>query len=417
MIGTVINGKYEIRQALSESHQFEVFSALEVETGTTVVLKLMREELAEKADRVRLFADEVAQFARVDHPGVARILDIDMTGSRPFVVTEFVKGTDLLSWIQNGPVSFNEATRAIQGLATVLQAAYDQAILCRSVKLSNVLRTAKGDIKVLSFSLPRLKLVGREDADPAASIQSDLYFLGTAYYELLTGESPIRRRGGLNECWDEKLRQAMRLRHPHLNPEQIDRLVTFLDSTLTRDVSRRCKDHTAFLVGLADLLHLSEGSNRQNKSAKKQFASASEVVDAIQGRMLATGTGDIMPFSPVLTSDTPNMAAKSAGNVTALHAVPATLPAGMISTATGTRENSASSSTFFAEDDSGRETGNDDETGGFTQPLLHLINGSKKAARKVSHIWKTADEHEWYRNPLMYVGGFIFLVSLLILFW
>ncbi|HNV72523.1 MAG TPA: protein kinase, partial [Candidatus Ozemobacteraceae bacterium] len=318
MIGTVINGKYEIRQSLSESHQFEVFSALEVETGTTVVLKLMLAELAERTDRVRLFADEVAQFARVDHPGVARVLDLDMTGSRPFVVTEFVKGTDLLSWVQNGPVSFNEATKALQGIATVLQAAYDQGILCRSVKLSNVLRTAKGEIKVLSFSLPRLKLVGREDADPAASIQSDLYFLGTAYYELLTGESAIRRRGGLNECWDEKLRQAMRIRHPHLNPEQVDRLVALIDSTLTRDINRRCKDHAAFLVGLADLLHLSESSSRQNKATgKKQFASAAEVVDAIQGRMLATGTGDAVHFSSAQPA--PMTGGRMADNVVALN--------------------------------------------------------------------------------------------------
>ncbi|HNV69440.1 MAG TPA: hypothetical protein PKO06_07085, partial [Candidatus Ozemobacteraceae bacterium] len=53
----------------------------------------------------------------------------------------------------------------------------------------------------------------------------------------------------------------------------------------------------------------------------------------------------------------------------------------------------------------------------FAQPLLQLIDGGKRAARKVSHIWKTADDHEWHRNPLMYVGGFIFLLSLLILFW
>lgn len=428
MIGTVINGKYEIRQSLSESHQFEVFTALETETGSTVVLKVMREELAQQADRVRLFADEVAQFARVNHPGVAQILDLDMTGSRPFVVTELVHGTDLRNWVQKGPVSFSEATKALQSLTAVLHAAYDQGILCRSVKISNILRTAKGEIKVLSFSLPRLKLVGREDSDPTASVQSDLFFLGTTYYELLTGESSLRRRGGINECWDERLRQTMRIRHPHLTPESADRVVAFIDTTLTRDVQRRCSDHSAFLVGLADLLHLGDGNTRQSKlSGRKQFASASEVVDAIQGRFLATGTGDAMPLSAIGMSDSQARAAgpsprlvslnlPSAGTL-ALSGEAMDVAAAAELGAPATRTGSTGRITSGSHSAASEESDEDEKAGGFAQPFLQLIDGGKRAARKVSHIWKTADEMEWYRNPLVFVGGFITLLSLLILFW
>ena len=46
MFGTIINGKYEIRQLISESHQYEVYLAGEIETGSQVAIKIMREELA-----------------------------------------------------------------------------------------------------------------------------------------------------------------------------------------------------------------------------------------------------------------------------------------------------------------------------------------------------------------------------------
>ena len=38
MLGEILNDKYELKEAISESHAYEVFSALEIETGIESIL-------------------------------------------------------------------------------------------------------------------------------------------------------------------------------------------------------------------------------------------------------------------------------------------------------------------------------------------------------------------------------------------
>ena len=57
MIGEIINDKYKIESVFSESYMYEIFTAIEAATGQTVVLKLMKEEMAVSAERVRVFSE------------------------------------------------------------------------------------------------------------------------------------------------------------------------------------------------------------------------------------------------------------------------------------------------------------------------------------------------------------------------
>ena len=58
MIGEIINDKYKIESVFSESYMYEIFTAIEAATGQTVVLKLMKEEMAVNAERVRAFSEK-----------------------------------------------------------------------------------------------------------------------------------------------------------------------------------------------------------------------------------------------------------------------------------------------------------------------------------------------------------------------
>ena len=59
MIGETINEKYKIESVFAESHMYEVFTAIEAATGQTVVLKLMKEEMAVSPERVKIFSEEI----------------------------------------------------------------------------------------------------------------------------------------------------------------------------------------------------------------------------------------------------------------------------------------------------------------------------------------------------------------------
>jgi serine/threonine protein kinase len=402
MIGEVISDKYKIVAPLSESHMYEVFKAHEIATGATVVIKLLKEEMAVNTDRVKCFSDEIRSFASVSHPLVAAILDIDMYDDRPYVVTELVDGEDLHSWIKGEVLPFAEAIKIMQDLATVLQYAADEKVEYRTIKLSNVLRNREGKLKVLSFTHPRLKLAGRKRNSENSGVHSDLFFLGTTFFELLAGESPIRKRGGINELWDMKLESLLRIRHSALTPEQIDKVVAFIRRTLTREMNNRFESHEEFLKSIADLAGLVRGNSIKQKG--RQLSMASQVVDALNGRMsnINTAMPKILPRSTAteLQAATGSLADQT-GEV---------LEPGVAQAFEGNLALDSSLETI--------ESSANDEMPSFKaarRPALKLLKNSVPASD--NQAWQEAEEAHWLRNPVIFMGSCLVVMILLILFW
>ncbi|MFZ5952321.1 MAG: serine/threonine protein kinase [Candidatus Rifleibacteriota bacterium] len=405
MIGEIISDKYKIVAPLSESLMYEVFKADEIATGATVVVKILKENMAASSDRVKCFSDEIRAFASISHPLVAEILDIDMLNDRPYVVTQLVEGNDLHTWIKGDTLPFSEVIKIMQDLATLLQYASDQQVSCRTIKLSNVIRSKDGKLRVLSFTHPRLKLVGNARTNENSGVQSDLYFLGNTMFELLTGESPIRNRGGLNELWDMKLESLLRVRHSDLTPDQISKVVGFIRRTLTREMENRFASHEEFLKAIADLA----GIVRSNASRQRarQLSMASQVVDALNGRMSNVNTA-----MPAMMPKTASLAA----------AVVNQAPSGDVAENTeiiGTGETISGNLALAAKDD--EETGipelNDDmpELKNSRRPALRLLKNDDVSSDK--KVWNEAEETHWLRNPVIFMGLCLLIMVLMILFW
>ncbi|HOY66138.1 MAG TPA: protein kinase [Candidatus Ozemobacteraceae bacterium] len=436
MIGTIINDKFEIKQTLAESHMYDVYQAVERETGMPVAVKLLHAEMAESQERVKAFSEEVRMIAGLNHPSLAQVLDFDVHDGRPYCVTEFIEGKDLRDGIRGDrPISFFDACRAIQQLAVLLQHACDQKLAVRTIKLSNILRTNTGLVKVLSFSLPRLRLVGGA-GDETGGIQSDLFFLGTTLFELLAGESPMRKRGGINEIWDDKLRQALRIRHSQLTPEQIDMVVAFVERTLTREVKNRFSDHAAFLIGLSDLMHVSGDAERNERDLKRRrLSNASDVVDAFNGRMAQTTAAAVgaVPAPALQAANEGGSMAAAARRTGGAKVVPLTRSATATASTAGTgvgfvgsaalavaaeTEPSPASTLCPAEE---MQLRGDRE--GAAKPVLRLLNSAKdraEAASPTGKIWQNIEEQPWVRHPYatIGIGGFLLVVFvLLLIFW
>ncbi len=414
MIGEVINGKYKIEAAFSESIMYEVFSATEVATGTRVVVKILKEGMAALPERVRSFSDEIKSFASLSHPLIAEVLDVDMFDDRPFVVSPVVEGKDLHTLIREGVLPLNDCIAIIQDLATVLQYACDQKVEYRSIKLSNVLRRADGRLSLLSFTHPRLKLAGKSARSESSGVHSDLYFLGSTFFELLAGESPIRQRGGINELWDMKLEKLLRIRHQEMSPAQITRSVEFVRRTLTREIGKRFNSHEEFLKSLADL----SGNLRETtiRNRVKQLSMASQVVDALNGRMSNVNTS--MP--PVVTMAKP-AAAPAASQVVSM-SDRQERSAG-VETA-GYAQPQVEGNLALVVDNSGKDgfvTGEPvaEEVQKPSRKHLRLVKPTAAAASvpEASDNWKAQDERHWLYNPVIFMGLCLIAMVALILFW
>jgi serine/threonine protein kinase len=400
MIGEILNEKYRLENSLSESHVYEVYDALEIATGVTVVVKILKEYMAENPERVKTFSQEIQSFAGLSHPSIAEILDIDLYGDRPYVVTEKVEGEDLHFWIKNNPLPFIDCIHLIQELAGILQFAFDSGVEHRNIKLSNVLRTDKGKVTVLSFTHPRLKLAGKLSSTTKSGVQSDLFFLGSTLFELLTGESVIRRRGGVNELWEMKLAKQLRIKHANLEPAQIERVTDFVKRTLTREFSNRFEDHEEFLKALADLA----GMERKNriKERSKQMSMASQVVDAINGRM-----SNILP---VVTSSSRKMESSTATLATSDRS---DSKDSEIDTNIGTCETDGNLALKIVAENETLETTEDAK-----KPNLKLVKNpvQMNTGRASSEMWENESSH-WLKNPVIFMGSCLIIMVFLIIFW
>lgn len=413
MIGELINDKYKIESLFSESHMYEIFTAIEAATGQTVVLKLMKEEMAVSTDRVKVFSEEVKNFASLSHPLIAEVLDLDVFEDRPYVVSPLISGKELNLVMKDEVLSLPDSVKIIQDLATVLQCASDHNIENRNINLSNVLRRKDGHITVLSFTLPRLKIISSTPVKRSenAGIQADLYFLGTALFELLAGESPIRKMGGLNELWDMKLEKALRIRHPELEPAQQDKIIAFISKTLTREISQRFNNYEEFLKGLADLAGNLRSASIRNRNSR-QMSMASHVVDVLNGKITSTAA---------ISSDT--MCAPSNEKL----ATSASLKGVANSKAqeVGYAEPCVDGNLALATDDVNAENEADEAlvSSPKSSPKLRVIKSSKtvkvsgKKAKKQQEKEEWAEDKSMFTSPVFLIGMALAVMVVLILFW
>lgn len=403
MIGVILNSKYQLQKLIAESTGYDVYLAVEGETGTEVVVKIMGEEQARNEERVAVFSNEVKKYTCLAHPALAQILDFDVWEGRPYLVSERIEGVDVRSVIKSGNLSFEEILRVVAETGEVIYHAFEQGVTPRYLKQSNIFRCPKGRTRILSFSIPRLKLVGTGEGDTQSGVQADLFFLGTLMYELLTGESPIRRRGGINELWDTRVTQALRLKFEHLEPALIDKVVEIIDKTFTREVKTRYTDHLGFL---RDLRELGKAGRVKGASApaprRASFATASEVVDAIHGR------------GPSAMNEMSAPANEGAGRefrpAEAAVLNPKSGPFGHADLESGF-------STEFGNAVAARQL----EPGEFSEsqnlrPALKVLKGGRSGEQNGA-LWRGSDDHVWYRHPMLMMGFGLALMIVLILFW
>ncbi|WP_192796662.1 serine/threonine-protein kinase [Serinicoccus kebangsaanensis] len=138
-------GPWTLRERIGEGGMGVVWRA-EDERGRVVAIKVLRPHIAhDEGARARL-RREVSTLARVHHPQVAAVIDADVDGPAPYIVTEYVPGRPLDVVIEErGALGREALLRLARGLAGALQAIHALGIVHRDLKPGNVLLDGEGD--------------------------------------------------------------------------------------------------------------------------------------------------------------------------------------------------------------------------------------------------------------------------------
>ena len=154
---------------------------------------------------------EARRLAQLHHPGIVAVHDIGVHEGGVYIVSDYLEGGDLRSWMHAHRPSWEDATRMAIAVLDALGHAHARRVVHRDIKPANILLTSEHRPVLVDFGLAlsdeqagaaeKGLLFGTphymspEQAKGVAHRidgRTDLYSLGVVLYELLTGRLPFR---------------------------------------------------------------------------------------------------------------------------------------------------------------------------------------------------------------------------------
>ncbi len=124
--------------------------------GRDVSIKVLRPHIAHDENARARLRREVDTLARVHHPRVASVLDADVDGPAPYIVTEYVPGAPLDAVVaEQGPLGPEALVRLGEGLSEALAAIHELGIVHRDLKPGNVLMVGDDPV-VIDFGIAQV---------------------------------------------------------------------------------------------------------------------------------------------------------------------------------------------------------------------------------------------------------------------
>src|SRR5690349_17135000 len=122
-------GPYRLLRRLGEGGMGVVHLAVDPQ-GRQVAVKVLRAEVAGDDVARRRLSREVETMRRVRSEHIAEVIDADVTGHRPYIVTRYVAGQPLDEVVkQDGPMELPALLRVAHGVASALAAVHSVGVI------------------------------------------------------------------------------------------------------------------------------------------------------------------------------------------------------------------------------------------------------------------------------------------------
>src|SRR5215470_5256220 len=148
-------GPYRLVRRIGEGGMGVVYLALDAEEQP-VAIKALHPGLAQESNARRRMSREVETMQRVRSRYVAEVLDADLDGEPPYIVTRHVPGLTLDEVVAGGgPLTGAALARLAYGLAEALAAVHAAGVVHRDLKPGNVM-ISDGQPVVIDFGIAQL---------------------------------------------------------------------------------------------------------------------------------------------------------------------------------------------------------------------------------------------------------------------
>jgi serine/threonine-protein kinase len=276
-----------------------------------VALKRMLPQLAQDARVSRMFLEEMAIVAQLNHPAIATTYDFGEIDGVYFIAMEYVEGLTL-STIESaiGSIGVPEMLTIVRAVADALSFSHNEKkpVVHCDVSPQNVMVSLRGGVKLLDFGIAAAEAALSEHARGKLSYAApeqilgeppdrrfDIWSLGVLTYEALANTKPAGAETG----------NYVRL--AQLRPE-LSGISKVIDRALAPNIQDRWPSAAAF----ADALHAATKYQPAPPAKLSDLVQRSGGVKAIDepSEMTATGMAVVSPAatSPTVTTPDPRPA-------------------------------------------------------------------------------------------------------------
>ncbi|MBK5970448.1 MULTISPECIES: SUMF1/EgtB/PvdO family nonheme iron enzyme [Thiorhodovibrio] len=299
---------YTILRELGRGGMATVYLARQDRLGRQVALKVMEPVPGLGDDFTARFIKEGRIIARLQHPQIVTIFDLDSAGELHYFSMEFLPNGTLAEKIVAG-LSETSTIDIIRRVAQALSIAHDNGVIHRDIKPQNILFRTDGTPVLTDFGIARAASSGPEATaltnvgmivgsprymSPEQSMsrpvdaRSDLYSLGCVFFEMLTQDLPYQAEDVISLAM-----QHCSAPLPEL-PTRLARYQPIIDRLLAKEPEQRFGSTQALVQALEQV---------------EQGQDLSAALDEDEATAVATQVLTQTPRSP----PTPEMAATGTG--------------------------------------------------------------------------------------------------------
>ncbi|MER6943774.1 WD40 repeat domain-containing serine/threonine protein kinase [Nonomuraea sp. NPDC000554] len=261
-------GSYWLARRLGAGGQGVVYEGYDG-AGGRVAVKALRGDAVTGDHGDQLFR-EVEALGQVPSYCTARIIDVVLDHEPPYLVSEYVPGPDLQSWVQeHGPCGASELMRLAIGIATALCSIHRAGVTHRDLKPANVLMGPDGP-RVIDFGIARTEEMSSSTTGqikgtvkwmapelfrgrrPSPAV--DVWAWGAIVLFAATGTSPFT-----GEAWPQLAHQI--LTHDPDTSHLDQPLRALVSAALSKDPAGR-PEAEELLLGLVGVANLAEAEQR-----------------------------------------------------------------------------------------------------------------------------------------------------------
>lgn len=299
-------GPFRLLERLGSGGMGAVYRAERTDGVPQVVaVKILRAEVT-AATRGQ-FLREARILARLEHPSIARLIDVGIERGEGWIAMEFVRGQPITAYCEARTLEVAARVRLLIAVAAAIVTAHRALVVHRDIKPSNVLVTDEGEPKLIDFGIAYALARPAETREATTDIRrlftphyaapeqvrgelvtvaTDVFGLGALAYRVLSGIEPFAKATSavgylLSVTQEDVDLPSEAARAAGTDPGLVRRLRGDLDcilsKALARDPARRYaaveelqNDLSAYLEGRPVLAHAPSITYRLRKFARRR---------------------------------------------------------------------------------------------------------------------------------------------------